>query len=99
MTTITFKRSGGVSGDDLDLKLDTDTLPEDESQRMSQLISSANFFNIPETQDAQSTPDEFQYTITVEAGQSSHTVHCTNTTMPESLRPLVRELTMLNAFH
>ena len=99
MTTITFKRSSGVGGNDLDLKLDTNTLPEDESQRIQQLITSANFFNIPENLATQSSPDEFRYTITVEAGQSIHTVDCTNTTMPEPLRPLVKELTMLKALH
>lgn len=95
MTTITFKRSGGLVGNDLDVKLDINTLPEDELQPMMNLITSANFFSIPENLAARSTPDEFQYTITVEAGHSKHTVRCTDTTMPEPLLPLVQELTRL----
>ena len=99
MTTITFKRSGGVVGSDLDLKLDINMLPNDESQHLMHLITNANFFKIPENLNVPATPDEFQYTITVESGNSSHTVHCTDATMPKPIRPLVKELTMLNALH
>jgi hypothetical protein len=42
-------------------------------------------------------PDEYQYTITVDAGITNHTVRTTDSTMPSSLRPLVRELSLLSA--
>ena len=99
MTTITFKRSGGVVGNEVDLDLDTNTLPENDAQRLLQLITNADFFNLPENLAPQTTPDEFQYTITVKAGHTSHTVHCTDTTMPAPLRLLVKELTMLKVLH
>ena len=95
MTTITFKRLGGLVGEDLDLNLDINTLPEDELQHMMYMITSADFFRIPENLAARPTPDEFQYTITVEAGNSKHTIHCTDSTIPEALLPLVKELTRL----
>ena len=96
MTTVTFSRTGGIVGNDLGLKWDLDNLPEDESERLMQLINQADFFNLPEKLAARSNPDEFQYTITVATEAASHTVHCTDTTMPRQLRILVKELTMLN---
>lgn len=95
MTTITFERSGGVTGKDLHLDLDLDTLPEDESQHLLKLITESDFFNISERPAEQFSPDEFQYKIDVNAGQTSHTVYTSDSTMPESLLPLAKELTML----
>ena len=95
MTTITFERSGGVTGKDLHLDLDLNTLPEDESQHLLKLISDADFFNIPEGPIEQFTADEFQYTINVNAGQANHTIHTSDSTMPKNLMPLAKELTML----
>ena len=99
MTTITFERSGGVVGNDLHLDLDLNTLPEDEAQHLLKLIEEADFFSIPEQTAEQFTPDEFKYTIGVNAGQSSHTVHTSDSTMPKNLLPLAKELTMLNIRH
>ena len=99
MTTIIYKRSGGVAGNNQDFTLDLNTMPEDEAQHILQLITNANFFNLPENLVAQPSPDEFEYTLTVEAGNSSHTIHCTDTTMPKPLRPLVKELMMLRVLH
>src|SRR5688572_3012590 len=96
MTTITFERAGGVTGKDLHLDLDLNTLPEDESQHLLKLIDEADFFNIPERPAEQFATDEFQYKINVNAGQSSHTIHTSDSTMPKSLIPLIKELTMLN---
>ena len=95
MTTIKYQRSGGVIGNEIQLELDLNTLPDDEAQRLVQMITDADFFNIPEDLGAHATPDEFQYVITVHAGRSSHTVHVTDTTMPLNLIPLVKELTIL----
>ena len=95
MTTITFERSGGAAGKDLRLDLDLNTLPEDESQHLLKLIEDADFFNIPEHPAEPSTADEFQYKISINAGQTSHTLHTSESTMPKSLLPLAKELTML----
>ena len=95
MTTITFERSGGVTAKDLHLDLDLNTLPEDESQHLLKLIDEADFFNIPERPAEQFAADEFQYKINVNAGQTSHTVHTSDSTMPANLLPLAKELTML----
>jgi len=95
MTTITFERSGGATGKDFHLDLDFNTLPEDESNRLLKLIEDADFFNIPEHPVEHFSAGEFQYKINISAGQTSHTVHTSDSTMPKSLTPLVKELTML----
>jgi hypothetical protein len=99
MTTITFKRSGGLIGNELHLDLELDSLPEDEAQRLQQMIDEAGFFNIPENLAGRSTVDEFQYEITVDNGSAYHTVSATDTTMPKSLFPLVKELTLMRMLH
>jgi len=95
MTIITFERSGGVVGNEVYLDLDLDSLSEDSANRLLKLVDNADFFNIPTNLGMSSTPDEFQYKITVDNGDKYHSVRTTDTTMPKSLLPLVRELTML----
>lgn len=99
MTTITFKRSGGVIGNELHLDLELDRLPEDEAQRLQKMVDEADFFNIPENLAGRSTVDEFQYEIRVDNGRAYHTVSATDTTMPKSLFPLVKELTLMRMLH
>ena len=95
MTSITFERSSGLVGNEIQLELDLNSLPDDEAQYLQKLLLEADFYNIPENLSAQSTPDEFQYVITVRAGNSEHIVRASDTTMPKSLAPLVNELIAL----
>jgi len=95
MAKIMFKRSGGLLGQAIDTTLDLDSLPSDESQHLLHLIQKADFFHIPENLAASSTTDEFLYTITVQAGATRHRVHVSDTSTPESLRPLLSELATL----
>jgi len=95
MTKITFERSGGLLGQDIFLDLDLDTLPANESLNLIQLIQRANFFKLPEDLAGQSTPDEFQYTVTVDSGNTHHCIHTSDTSAPDSLRPLLNILSTL----
>lgn len=94
MTTITFKRSGGFIGTGMKYELDLNQLPQNDARSLIRLIQQAGFFNIPENLIVKFNPDEYQYTITVDAGIISHTVRTNDTTMPASLRPLVEELSV-----
>ena len=95
MTTITFKRSGGFIGKGMKYELNLNQLPQDDAQSFIRLIQQAKFFSIPENLIVKFNPDEYQYTITVDAGIICHTVRTNDTTMPASLRPLVDELSAL----
>jgi hypothetical protein len=97
MTTITFKRCGGFVGTGMRLQLSLDQLPAGDANALVRLIEQAEFFHIPENLIVKFNPDEFQYTITVDAGIICHTVRTNDTTMPASLRPLVEELSALNS--
>lgn len=97
MAKIIFQRSGGLLGQTIDTTLDLDSLPSGESQHLLHLIQKADFFHIPENLVAPSTADEFLYTITVQAGATQHRVRVNDTSMPETLRPLISELKTLVA--
>ena len=74
-------------------------LPFDDARKLIHLIEKAEFFNLPENLITKFMPDEYQYTLTVDVGITSHTVHANDTTMPQSLRPLVDELSSLRQVH
>jgi hypothetical protein len=94
MTTVTFERSGGIVGNAIDMNLQLESLPEGETERLQKLIDDADFFNIPANIGLAANHDEFLYKISVEDGDKFHSVRTTDTSMPKTLLPLVRELTM-----
>jgi hypothetical protein len=95
MTQIQFERTSGLVGRPLRYSVDLEDLPEDEAQILERLIDDSNFFELPENLRGNATPDEFQYRLTVRDGHREHTIHASDTTMPRSLIPLIKELTML----
>jgi hypothetical protein len=95
MTKINFKRTGGVLGHEIDTDIDLNQIPAAQAQEIMRLISETNFFNIPQNLIAQSAPDEYEYTVTVEAGNTNHTIHTSDGSAPESLRPLLEILSTL----
>ena len=95
MTKITFKRTGGFMGRETETNINLNEMPDDESQQLQRLILETNFFNIPQNLIEPSKHDEFEYTITVDAGNSHHTVHTSDSSAPESLRPLLEKLSAI----
>ncbi|MEW6404832.1 MAG: protealysin inhibitor emfourin [Chloroflexota bacterium] len=95
MTQINFERTSGLVGRPLRYTVNLDNLPEDEAQILQRLIDEANFFELPSNLRGNATPDEFQYRLTVQNGNQEHTVQASDTTMPRSLVPLIKELTIL----
>lgn len=95
MTKINFKRTGGIAGREVNTDIDLNELPAEESQALMRLITETNFFKIPQNLIGHVTPDEFEYTVTVEAGNTHHTIQTSDTNAPESLRPLLEELSRL----
>ena len=94
MTMINFRRTGG-SGKEMTIDFDLSSIPQSSANRLQDLLTQANFFEIPTVNDLEVGPDEYAYTITIVAGNSLHTVHASDTMMPRSLRPFVEELTEL----
>lgn len=92
MIRIIFERSGGIMGRTTSLTLDLDDLPADQAETLRRLLDEANFLSLPENLVARPAPDEFNYSITVEMDTMRHTVRASDTSAPESLRPLLSEL-------
>jgi len=92
---INFKRTGGAMGKEMTMDFDLSSIPTSLSQRLHNLLNESNFFEIPVVNNLLAGPDEYEYTITVVAGNSLHTVHVSDTSMPKPLRPLVDELAEL----
>lgn len=97
MAKITFKRSGGFVGRGLRFELNLNNLPISAVRNITRLVEEAQFFDLPENLIKSFKPDEYQYTITVDAGITNHTVRTNDSTMPNSLRPLVKELALMGA--
>jgi emfourin len=97
MAKITFNRSGGFIGNNMNFELNLNALPISTVRNITRLVEQAQFFDLPENLIRNFQPDECQYTITVDAGITNHTVHTNDSTMPSSLRPLVRQLSLMSA--
>ena len=93
MTMINFKRTGGGLDKDLAMDFDLNNMRADESRRLHNLLNESRFFEVPVVNDLRTGPDEYEYTITVIAGNSIHTIHVSDTSMPQAVRPLVEDLT------
>jgi hypothetical protein len=92
---IYFERSGGVMGKPMTATVDTETLPADEAIAWRETVLESNFFAMPETLKSPSEGrDQFQYKVVVEVEDVSHTVETTEVAAPDSLRPLLRRLTV-----
>ena len=85
MTRVSFRRSGGFAGRQIEADIDLDEMPAEESRELERLIHETQFFKIPQNLIEPAAPDEYEYTVTVEAnGPSNATnVQLTDTTPPE----------------
>jgi hypothetical protein len=93
---IQFERSGGFAGMRMGTTVDTHSLSAEKAQNLQDLVEAANFFGLPATiQSSGEGADRFQYNITVESEGKSHTVEVGESAVPESLRPLLNQLTTL----
>jgi hypothetical protein len=92
---IIFNRSGGFMGSKSSLTVDLADLSLDQAKTLSRLVGEAHFFTLTENPPTKPTPDGFQYTITVEAETNKRTIHTSDTSAPEELRPLLQELSQM----
>jgi hypothetical protein len=93
---IQFERSGGFSGIPIVAAIDSQSLPTDEAQHLRKLVQEANFFDLPPHLPASGRAgvDQFQFKITIEDGERTHTVETTDSAAAADLQPLLRQLTL-----
>jgi len=91
---IQFEQSGGfVAGVRRQpVIIDTGSLPADEAKSWHDLVSAADFFNIPATISTGSARDAFSYQVTVESESKHHTVQTQGGSVPAALSPLIERL-------
>jgi hypothetical protein len=89
---ILYERSGGIMGSSSSLTIDLDELPLDQAATLRRLLDDSHFFTLSENPPSQPNPDGFQYTLTVESDTTKHTVHTSDKSAPDQLRPLLQEL-------
>lgn len=91
---ISYERTGGFAGMRMAITIDVDSLPASDAAALRKLVSDADFFNLPETRAGKVIPDGFQYAITVEGDEKKRTVQATEASVPDSLRPLLDDLSL-----
>ncbi len=90
---ISLERSGGFANIPLQVSVDTDALPPDQTIQLRQWIETAQFFDLPSDRVTPMQPDRFQYQITVEEGDRQHSITVSESAMPDHLKPLVQWFT------
>lgn len=90
--TIRLERSGGFTGIAVDKTIDSLELKQEETEMLRMMIDHSDFFALPCKEIAKPHPDRFTYKITVETEEKKHTVQFSQTSVPESLKDLIRYL-------
>ena len=93
---IEFTRTGGFAGMRLVTSVDTEQLPAEQASTLDKLVGDAGFFELPENlAPATPAPDRFEYHLTVDSVQKTHSIDVNEAGAPDSLRPLLNYLTTL----
>jgi hypothetical protein len=92
---IQFERSGGFAGLLVRTSIDTGSLSKEEADKLQKMVAEAGFFDLPAQLSSPSPgADQFQYKVSIEEGDRRHTVETSDQAAPDSLWPLLRELTV-----
>ena len=92
---IYFERSGGFMGLRLKTAVNTAQLPAVEAEAWEQSLTAARFFELPSNLDPESAADRMIYKLTVVTAEQQHTALCTEEDVPEALRTMLRQLTIM----
>lgn len=87
---IFWERTGGFAGIRKSLSIDTDNLPAKAAEELSQLVTAADFFHLPEQINSPSPQcDRFQYRLTVKENGKQHTVTISEAALSNTLSILI----------
>jgi len=90
---IKFERTGGFAGMRIATDIEKGDLSEEQSQALLDILDALDFPGLPEhLMGDSSMPDEFTYTITVEADDWKHTVVTGDSSAPEKMQELLQIL-------
>ena len=87
---VSLERSGGFAGISRTHSISSGELPPEEAQKVADLVEQAGFFELPPViHSTEPGADRFQYKITVESEQGSHTVQVDEAAVPPRLQPVL----------
>jgi len=86
---VSCKKTGGVAGLKISAEVDSEQLSSAERQEMEELAERAKLFDQPAKPGAGSTPDQFQYEITVDDQGKRHSFVTNDATASDELLDLV----------
>jgi hypothetical protein len=91
---IYFEQSGGLTGIDSNVSIDSDLLQPEEKSELQHLIDNTKFFDLPSQPSAPSSgADYLEYKITIETNDNMKcSFNTTDLTMPSTVGPLIRYL-------
>lgn len=91
---IHFEQSGGfVAGvRRLPVIIETDSLSAEEAKKWQELVTAADFFNLPAISSSAAARDAFSYRVTVESGEKQHSIQTQSGSVPTVLAPLIEKL-------
>lgn len=90
---IRFERTGGFAGMRIAADIESDQLSEEQNQALLDVLDALDFPELPEQLMSDSSmPDEFTYTITVEAEDWKHTVVTGDSSASEKMQELLQML-------
>jgi hypothetical protein len=90
---ISFKRSGGFAGlpgQNQSLEIDSDKLPHPKAKELERLVEETRPFDQPSAHaPVNQMRDGFQYDLTLDAGDRTHSIKTADGAMPDELQPLI----------
>ena len=91
---IYFKQSGGLTGIDKDISINSDSLDPQEASELHTLVDNSHFFDLPSNPAAPSRgADYLEYKITIETNDNKkHSIETTDLTVPPNVAFLIRYL-------
>ena len=95
---IEFERTGGFMGLRMAASFDTAELPQEDVEKLQDLLDAAKFFELPAVMPpppASAGADNFQYRVSVERDDLTHTVQMGDMSAPLEMQPLLRKLTLM----
>ncbi len=91
---ILFERTGGFVGRKLQGSLDSAELPLPKARRLRTLLKQSGFFDLPAAlRSSGEGADRFNYRLTIQTEDRSHTVEASEDAIPGRMRPLLEFLT------
>lgn len=90
---IKFERTGGFAGMRIATDIEPNQLSDEQNQALLDMLDALDFPGLPEQlMSDPPVPDEYTYTITVEAEDWKHTVVTGDSSAPEKMQELLQML-------